>query len=305
MRITQTMMTQQFLSNITNDNQRMSQLEQELSTGKQLNSPSDNPLAVSQDMGIRAILSQTQGYQSTISAGLTWMNNTTGALQSMITGLQTIRTQVVEGINATSQTPAVQQALAQTVQQLTAGVYQTLDSQQGNRYLFGGMQTSTAPVTNIGGNSTFQPQVSTTASGHLYYQVANNNTIQVNVTASSLFLTTPAGAANTLQQTLTNIVSDLQAGNTQGLQADLADLSANLNNVVNANADLGTRINRLTALQNQMAQYSTTMTNQKGVIEDANMAQVITQFNTDQTVYTAALKMGSQILLPTLASFLP
>lgn len=294
MRITQTMMTQQFLSNITNDNQRMSQLEQELSTGKQLNSPSDNPLAVSQDMGIRAILSQTQGYQSTISAGLTWMNNTTGALQSMITGLQTIRTQVVEGINATSQTPAVQQALAQTVQQLTAGVYQTLDSQQGNRYLFGGKQTGTAPTASLSG-----------ASGALNYQVANNNTIQVNVTASSLFLTTPAGAANTLQQTLTNIVSDLQAGNTQGLQADLADLSANLNNVVNANADLGTRINRLTALQNQMAQYSTTMTNQKGVIEDANMAQVITQFNTDQTVYTAALKMGSQILLPTLASFLP
>ena len=294
MRITQTMMTQQFLSNITNDNQRMSQLEQELSTGKQLNSPSDNPLAVSQDMGIRAILSQTQGYQSTISAGLTWMNNTTGALQSMITGLQTIRTQVVEGINATSQTPAVQQALAQTVQQLTAGVYQTLDSQQGNRYLFGGKQTGTAPTASLSG-----------ASGALNYQVANNNTIQVNVTASSLFLTTPAGAANTLQQTLTNIVSDLQAGNTQGLQSDLADLSANLNNVVNANADLGTRINRLTALQNQMAQYSTTMTNQKGVIEDANMAQVITQFNTDQTVYTAALKMGSQILLPTLASFLP
>ncbi|MHB1684781.1 MAG: flagellin N-terminal helical domain-containing protein [Bacilli bacterium] len=294
MRITQTMMTQQFLSNITNDNQRMSQLEQELSTGKQLNSPSDNPLAVSQDMGIRAILSQTQGYQSTISAGLTWMNNTSGALQSMITGLQTIRTQVVEGINATSQTPAVQQALAQTVQQLTAGVYQTLDSQQGNRYLFGGAQTGTAPTASLSG-----------ASGALNYQVANNNTIQVNVTASSLFLTTPAGAANTLQQTLTNIVSDLQAGNTQGLQSDLADLSANLNNVVNANADLGTRINRLTALQNQMAQYSTTMTNQKGVIEDANMAQVITQFNTDQTVYTAALKMGSQILLPTLASFLP
>ena len=132
-----------------------------------------------------------------------------------------------------------------------------------------------------------------------------NTTIPVNVTASSLFLTTPSGASSNLQQTLGNIVTDLQAGNTQGLQSDLADLSANLNNVVNANADLGTRINRLTALQNQMTQYSTTMTNQKGVIEDANMAKVITQFNTDQTVYTAALKMGAQILLPALVNFLP
>ena len=288
------MMTQQFLNNITNDNQRMSQLEQELSTGKQLNSPSDNPLAVSQDMGIRAILAQTQGYASTISAGLTWMNNTSGALQNIITGLQTIRTQVVEGISGTSNTPAIQQALAKSVQQLTAGINQTLDSQQGNRYLFGGTQTSTAPTTSL-----------SSASGALNYQVANNTTIPVNVTASSLFLTTPSGASSNLQQTLGNIVTDLQAGNTQGLQSDLADLSANLNNVVNANADLGTRINRLTALQNQMTQYSTTMTNQKGVIEDANMAKVITQFNTDQTVYTAALKMGAQILLPALVNFLP
>ncbi len=294
MRITQTMMTQQFLNNITNDNQRMSQLEQELSTGKQLNSPSDNPLAVSQDMGIRAILAQTQGYQSTISAGLTWMNNTSGALQNIITGLQTIRTQVVEGISGTSNTPAIQQALAKSVQQLTAGINQTLDSQQGNRYLFGGSQTSTAPTTALSG-----------ASGSLNYQVANNSTIQVNVTASSLFLTTPSGASSNLQQTLSNIVTDLQTGNTSGLQTDLADLSANLNNVVNANADLGTRINRLTALQNQMTQYNTNMTNQKGVIENANMAKVITQFNTDQTVYTAALKMGAQILLPALVNFLP
>ncbi len=288
------MMTQQFLNNITNDNQRMSQLEQELSTGKQLNSPSDNPLAVSQDMGIRAILAQTQGYGSTISAGLTWMNNTSGALQNIISGLQTIRTQTVEGANGTSNTPAIQQALAQSVQQLTDGIYQTLDSQQGNRYLFGGTQTSTAPTTSL-----------STASGALNYQVANNTTIQVNVTAHSLFMTTPSGASNNLQQTLSNIVTDLQSGNTQGLQSDLADLSANLNNIVNINAGLGTRINRLTSLQNQMTQYSTTMTNQKGVIEDANMAKVITQFNTDQTVYTAALKMGAQILLPTLVSFLP
>jgi flagellar hook-associated protein 3 FlgL len=62
---------------------------------------------------------------------------------------------------------------------------------------------------------------------------------------------------------------------------------------------------RMTAIQTQMSQYTATLTNEKGVIEDANMAQVITQFNTDQISYQAALKMGSQILLPTLVSFLP
>jgi flagellar hook-associated protein 3 FlgL len=85
----------------------------------------------------------------------------------------------------------------------------------------------------------------------------------------------------------------------------LKNLQAGMSNVTNLNASLGATIQRVTALQNQMTQYATTMTNQKSTLEDANMAQVITQFSTDQTVYQSALKMGSEVLLPSLVSFLP
>ncbi len=142
------------------------------------------------------------------------------------------------------------------------------------------------------------------ADQNVAYQIAPGVSINVTVTAYSIFESTPTGAVN-LQTTLNNIVNHLESGDVTSLQGDLNDLNLNLTNVIDANADLGARIQRMTAAQNQMQQYQTNLTNLKGGIEGADMAQVMTQFSTDQVIYEAALQMGAQILLPSLVNYLP
>jgi flagellar hook-associated protein 3 FlgL len=306
LQITQQMMTQSFLYNITNDNQRMQSLENELSTGKVLNMPEDNPLAVSQDMSVRASLTQTNGYESTISAGLTWMNSTSSALNQVISSLQSIQSYVVEAMNSTNQTSSSEEALGETIKQLAGGIYQSLDTTQGSRYLFGGTLPLSAPVSSSSADATGF-SVSSTATGNLQLEVSSSINVTINVAADQIMNTAPSGTSDTLQSTLDGLVTQLSSGNANQstLSSLLSSLQENLDNVVNVNADVGARIKRLTSLQSQMSQYSTVLTNYKGDLEDANMAQVITQFNTDQSVFTAALKMGSEVLLPSLVSFLP
>lgn len=455
MRVTQNMLTQQFLYNLTNNSQRLQQLQNELSSGKVLNSPSDNPLAVSQDMAIRTTLQQTNSYQSTISSGLSWMKTTSSAVQTIISNLQTLQGNVLQGINATNQNPSALNGLAQTAQQLVNQVYSTLQTKAGNRYVFGGEQTQTDPstyastntqaiqdafdtpgagtgssgvsssspaspiasslsdpnhllqpgvqyslklnATSVASNGVVQagtiqivdpsgntvanaaissstaPGATVTLSGtgsqkgqtlsltlgktfqlasgtttgtytqtdaltatngttsDLNLQVAPGVELPVNLRATSMLLTIPQGANQTLQSTLNDVVNNLnglskdaasiqsssssaaqlQTAQTDfqtrqaNLQTDLANLTANTDNVTNLNAGLGARMQRLQALQQQMSQYSKTLSNQQSNLEDANMAQVITQFSTDQNVYQAALKMGAEVMLPSLISFLP
>ncbi|QQE78115.1 flagellin [Alicyclobacillus sp. SO9] len=297
MRVTDGMMTQQFLYNITNIHQRLQSLEMELSTGKSLNKPSDNPVQVSNDMAIRSIISETQGYQNTISSALSWMNNTSGAMQQISSALQSIQSNVLEALNGTSKSTGTIQALYQNVKQSISRVYQTLDTRQGSQYLFGGTDTSTQPSVSA--------KAGTASQGTIKYQVASSTTLSINVTAYSIMLQPPNAQSASLKDTLNSILADMKAPNLSNLQGDLANLQSNMKHVTNLNAGVGARIRRATALQNQFTQYATTMTNQKGVIEGADMAKVITQFNTDQNVFTAALKMGSKVLLPTLMSFLP
>lgn len=305
MRITQTMMTQQFLYNITQDNQRMQQLENDLSTGKTLNRPSNNPLAVSQDMSIRSALNQATGYQASISSGLTWMNNSANTLQNMIGSLEQIQQVVTQGINATNSTPSDRAALADTASQMNQNISLLLDSKQGNRYLFGGTAT-VGP--GVPAPSSYANGPGTPPAGYqsaLNLEVASGVSIQINVTAYAIMQQVPSGGTADLQSTLSSTIADLQSGNTNGLQTDLANIEAGITHLTNLGADLGSRIQRAQVLKSQMSQYASTLANQKGVIEDANMAQVITQFNTDQNVYQAALKMGAQVLLPSLVNYLP
>lgn len=300
MRITPNMMTQQFLYNITNDNNQMANLENQLSTGKTLNEPSDNPLAVSEDMSLTDTLSQTTAYQNTISQSQTWMNSTSAALSNLNTTLQQLQQLVIQASNGTNTDSAARSALVASATEFVSNVSQIADTQQGTRYLFGGTATSTPPSSYA-----FSSAISTLpgVSSNQTMQVANGVAMPINVTAVSLFQTAPPGAAD-LQQTMTSILADLQSGEQQNLSTDLANLNANMTQVTSIEANLGSRQTRMTAISNQMSQYATLVANQKGNLEDANMAQVITSFNTDQTVYQAALKLGAQILQPTLVSYL-
>lgn len=312
MRITQNMLTQQFLYNITQINNHLQQAQEQMSTGKTLNQPSDNPLAVSQDMAVNAAISQNNSYQSTVSAGLTWMNNTSNTISQISSSLQNIQQNVIKALNSTNQSASAQQGLYETTKQYVQGIEQLVNSQQDNRYLFNGTNTNLAPL--IQGSSIVFSGTSSASNASINLEISAGIPMNINVTAANLLLTDPTtGSVSTanatgsadLQNTLNSILSDLKTGNQTNLETQLGNLNNNMQNVTNINAELGSRIQRLTSLQNQLTQFSTNLTNQKGVIEDANMAKVITKFSTDQTIYQAALKMGSQILLPSLVSYLP
>lgn len=316
MRVTSMMEQQQFLYNITNIDTSMQSIQDELSTGTVLNKPSNDPLAVSQDMGLAAQVNQYKGYLSTITSGLTWMNNTSTAVQGIISNLQQVQSVVVQALNTTNSSQGGIAGLADTASQLIQGIYQITDQRQGSDYLFGGQATnvqpsgylktspsdaSVAPVPTGAGSTS-----GTSASqNQRMYEVSSGVSVQINVTASDIFLSSNGGASQNLQDTLNSIQSDLKGDNKTGLKTDLQNLESNLTGVINSNADLGARIQRMNTAQSQLQTYSTNLTNEKGVIEGANMAQVITQFSTDQAIYTAALQMGAKILLPSLVNYLP
>ncbi|MFD1678249.1 flagellar hook-associated protein FlgL [Alicyclobacillus fodiniaquatilis] len=401
MRITQSMMTQNLLNNLNTIQQNLSSTENEMTSGKVLNEPSDNPIAMSEDIQTTTSIDQANAYQSTIQSGLSWMNSTTSVLSSMSSTLQSIQSVVLQSMNTTNGTPSVQSGLQQSIAQLTNNLYQLADTQQGGSYLFGGFASQT-PVssyistqqldTNLTGSSTTSPliasggqiaivggegstQVSinsgasmeevesaingatnstgvtanivntngtyqltlqsnqsntafglagnnvTLAAGGSFsvsnsptnlppsgagsdvtYAVSSSINETVNVTGQQLFNQLPPGGTQTLQQTLQSVINDV--GNPSALQQDLTNLTANIGQVTQANADLGSRINQLNTLSSQNSNFISAMQTQQASLEDANMAQVETQYESEMSSYQASLQMGSQMILPTLAQYL-
>ena len=312
MRVTQNMVSNQFLYDLTLLNQNMVNQENQISTGKSLNLPSDNPLGVNQVMATSNLISQSNIFATTISNGLSWMQTTSSVMTEISQSLQSIQSDLISALNTTNQTTNSREALSATVKQYAQQIYTLLNTQQGDQYIFGGATDSLAPSVSLTGSDVgftmTSANVSTGLSGTIDFQVSQSINININVNAYSIMLDPlPSGTSTTatLQTTLQQIVGDIVSGTEGSMQGDLQNIQAAISNMTNLSTDLGARIQRMTAMQTQTSQYTMNLTNEKGVIEDANMAQVITQFNTDQIAYQAALKMGSQILLPTLVNYLP
>ena len=395
-------MSQQLLYNLNNIQENLSTTQNEIATGKVLNKPSDNPLAVSQDMADSTAISQAQSYVSNMQYGTTWMNSTSSVMQSMTSTLQSIRSVVLQAMNTPGQTPNAITGLQQEVAQYINNIYQLGDTKQGNSYLFGGFATdkqvsqymttaqltsnisataaSATPGLTSGGTLSIvgsqgsasvsvttsetlsgieaainavssttgvtattqsggagvqlvlQPQDAGTAFGvssrgittsggaafavtashnsppagynqAINYAVSSTVTEQVNVTAANIFATAPATGTPDLRSTLQSILNDI--GNTKALGQDLANLDANTSQLIQTNTEVGARVNQLKTMQTQTNQFITNLQNQQASLENANMAQVLTQYQNDMSTYQAALQMGAKTLLPTLAQYLP
>ena len=402
MRITSLMMSQQLLYNLNNIQENLSTTQNEIATGKVLNKPSDNPLAVSQDMADSTAISQAQSYVSNMQYGTTWMNSTSSVMQSMTSTLQSIRSVVLQALNTPGQTPNAITGLQQEVAQYINNIYQLSDTKQGNSYLFGGFatdkqvsqyMTTTQLTTNISATAAsatpgltsggtlsivgsqgsaevsvttsetltgieaainavssktgvtattqnggagvqlvLQPQDAGTAFGvsssgittsggaaftvtsshnpppagynqAINYAVSSTVTEQVNVTAANIFATAPATGTPDLRSTLQSILNDI--GNTKALGQDLANLDANTSQLIQTSTEVGARVNQLKTMQTQTSQFITNLQNQQASLVNANMAQVLTQYQNDMSTYQAALQMGAKTLLPTLAQYLP
>src|SRR5271168_853613 len=119
-------------------------LIQELSTGRRVNSPSDDPAAAAADVQNQAAQSQDDQYVQNTNNLDGMFQTADSALSSVVTALNQAISLGTQGANGTL-TAAQQQSLAQQVQAIQSQVVQLANTSYEGSYLFGGTATQTAP----------------------------------------------------------------------------------------------------------------------------------------------------------------
>lgn len=203
MRVTQTMVANDIIANLSNTYQTLATLSNELSSGKQLTQPSDSPAGVSYAIDLQASLDVNQQYQATSQTALGWLQSGGTALQQLQTVLSRARELAVQGANDTN-TPTDRQAMGAEVNQLVQQAQQVGNTAFGSSYLFAGTLTQAAPFNALGGYSG--------NSGAKTLQIAVGFTMQVNTNPPAIF---------NGQQGVFNVVQQL-AQHLNGTEAPLA-----------------------------------------------------------------------------------
>ncbi|HEU4702245.1 MAG TPA: flagellar hook-associated protein FlgL [Conexibacter sp.] len=301
MRVTTLMSTRATLRDLNEGFARLNRLQGQLSSGKQISRPSDDPYGTSRALALRGELGGLDQFQRNVDDGTGWLNTCDTALGQMSDVLARVRELLVNGANDTTGA-ASRAALADEIDQLAESVKQEADVQYGGRYVFSGTATDTAPYA-LGGADGYLGDA-----GTITRAIGPGVEIPINTDVRALLGDGQGARDDRLLHTLRDVSDHLRGGTAADADAlrttDLQRLDANLDVLNGIRADVGARTNRLAVAASRLSGLALNATRLRSDVEDADMAQTITQYTTQQAAYSAALKAGANIVQSSLLDFL-
>ncbi len=300
MRITNSMMNRSVLSDLNDVANRLTETQRKLSSGKEVNRPSDDPYRAGRAIGLRGDIEGMKQYGRNIDEALGWQTVTDTALTTMTKFVQRARELVVEGATETL-SQADRDAIAQEIDQIIAGMKQEANATYDGRYVFAGTDTAARPY-----DSTLGTGNDTYAGDQIIQQreIGPGVRLGVNVTGDEI-LGGAAGASGNMLAVLRDVATHLRSGDAESLgSADLSALDDEMDNLLAVQARVGAGMNRLETAKSRLLEVQEAATKMLSDVEDADMAKTIIDFNTQQAVYQSALKAGAQVIQPSLLDFL-
>ena len=293
-RITQGMTAAIVLGDIQAASERLSLLQQKMSSGKELQTPSDNPYGVTRALQLRSDLESNRQYQRNATDANDWHAVTDTTLSHISDLVLRARDLVVQGASDTLG-PAGRQAIVSEFKQLVDSVKSEANTKVAGRFLFAGSATLTQPYA-MGGADTYSGNTDT-----MRREIGPGVPIDLNVNGSTAI----GDASSGLLKAMRDVIVHLTAGDTASLQTtDLQAITTAADGVTNLRAEVGTRQMRLETATARLQQIEQTQSELLSTVEDADMAKTYVDFSTQQAVYQAALKAGSQVVQPSLLDFL-
>ena len=261
----------------------------ELSSGLRVSSLSVDAAAAAGNVQLAQSISRADAFvqtAATVQGRMQVTDTTLGDVVSELTTALSLATNAGSGtLNAENLS-----ALAAQVLGIRDNVLANANSTYQGQYLFSGSQGGVKPFTL---DATKDPAVATYGGDAVAQTVStpNGQTLQINLAGSAVFSASGSDVLGTLNQ----LVSDLQAGSTSGIQADAVALKGALGNVTTQRAKLDSSLKRLTDSASYASSQEATLKATQSKLIGADPTEVATDLKAVEVQYEALL--GTEALL--------
>lgn len=145
MRITNKMMTNDFLNDMQTNLQNMSTIQQQMSSGKEISKPSDDPFKTTKVLQLQSNIADNNQYKTNIQDASDFLSTTDTALGQANDVLQRINELLVSAGNA-GYTQDERSSIKDEINQDVGQLAQVLNTNFDGKYIFGGTRATTKPV---------------------------------------------------------------------------------------------------------------------------------------------------------------
>ncbi|MDR3578322.1 MAG: flagellar hook-associated protein FlgL [Anaerolineaceae bacterium] len=289
MRITNQMIANDAIQQMTSNLEALNRYQQQASTGKQFQNASDNPIAACASLSLNSSIQTIQGYMDTASHAGDWLDANDSALQQIedaaTQAINTVTTGLTDTENAGDRVN-----LATTIGTLTSQAVDLANSTQNGQYIFAGTKVNTKPFTlNADGSVTYNGDPNT-----MQRSLGPGQSVTINAPGGTTFQAF-FDALSAAKTALTN-------NDTATLRTQLDGLQSALDTIDQFRAVLGISNQQVQQASDslQIAQTGTQSLLTKK--EDINMAEGLTMVQSQTNTYQAVLEV-SQRAVSTLSLF--
>ncbi len=293
MRITNGMLITNMMRNYNKNMKDLAKLQEHLASGKKILRPSDDPVAISRSLKLKADLAYNKQYVSNTDNALSWLESTELALKDLGDVLQRVREMAVKA-GSGSLSLEDRAAIADEIQQLQNHVVQLGNATYADRYIFAGYKTDQPAFAEQGNQLVYQGD-----NGKIAYETGVGSRIDVNVIGGD-----GGVEIDKIYDVLERFKNDLMDPANPELDGYIGEIDQRIIQVLSLRSEAGAKVNRFELIRARLKDEEINFTNLLSQNEDADIAEIIVWFKEAENVYRASLATGARIIMPTLIDFL-
>ncbi|TYL08775.1 Flagellar hook-associated protein 3 [Moorella thermoacetica] len=304
MRVTNRMLNNNVIRNINRNLENMARTQEQMSSGKRVNRPSDDPIVVARVLAFKTSIAANDQYKKNMEDAKGWLDASESVLGMATDVLQRARELAVYGSNGTMP-PESMDALGKEVDQLLDEMMQVANTSYGGRYIFGGSQTTATPFVS-NSSSTDDPVEYNGDSAALNWEIAPGVTISVNKNGDQIFMQAinNGSATESIFKLLNDLSAALHGGTATDVSATLNKFDQAIDHILNIRATLGAKSNRMEMAMSRLEDTQIGLTQTMSKLEDIDLAETVMNYKTQENVYLASLSTGAKVLQPSLIDYL-
>jgi len=291
-RVTQQTVQRSTLANLQLNLSKMSTLQQQMSSGKRITKPSDDPSGTSTALSMRSEQRATSQYSRNIDDGLGWLSASDTAMQSAVTQLRQARDLTVQA-GSGALNAAGREAIATQIESVRDGLISVANSSYQGRNVFAA--TSGSPVAF--GAAPGYGWTGTAGDG-VDRRISPDTTVRADADGAAVF----GNGASSVFALLDSIAADVRAGTDTGPR--LTEIDSKMNAMLGELSGVGARTNRMTDAQGIISQKLQDLKVGISGVEDVDLTETIVELQSQEVAYKGALGATARVLQPTLMDYL-
>jgi len=286
------------LANVEKATSNMSKLQERISTGKNINRPSDDPAGARKILSLRSEDLRLDQYATNIQTATQSLDFNASVLQNTSDILQRITELTMQGVSDSTDQNG-RKIIANEINQLLESVIQSANSKRLGRYAFGGTETTTMPFVATRDSS---GEISAVAykgnRGKIEYNVGPGTNTVINQTGDEIFMT------SRLFDTIIKIRDNLADGSITFARNELNNLDNASKNILTNIAKAGGIANTLELTGNRITDTRLSLQEVLASTESADIAELVLKLTEQQSIFEASLASGSFIFKTSILNYI-